>query len=161
MRRLTELFKRFRRDESGAFLVLFAVIALVLIATSGAVVDFTYMETDRSRAQNALDAAALALQARISTDSIATLEFKAQSMMNERIADTSITATVTNATVDTTLGKLDFYASVQVPTAFIQLVGIKTMTAQLTSEAVQGSKDMEVSVALDTTGSMAGQKSLT
>ena len=68
MRRLTDLLKRFRRDESGAFLVLFAVIALVLIATSGAVVDFTYLQTARSRAQNALDAAALALQAGVSRD---------------------------------------------------------------------------------------------
>ena len=56
---------RFRRDESGVFVVLFAVLALVLIATSGAVVDFTYMQTARTRAQTALDAAALALQTRI------------------------------------------------------------------------------------------------
>ena len=158
MRRFTDLLKRFRRDESGAFLVLFAVIALVLVATSGAVVDFTYMQTARSRAQNALDAAALALQSRISIDNIVTLKSKAQSLMTERLADNSITATVTNATVDTTLGKLDFYASVQVPTAFVQLVGIKSVTAQLVSEAVQGSKDVEVSVALDTTGSMSGTK---
>ena len=78
MRRFTDLLKRFRRDESGAVLVLFAVLALVLIATSGAVVDFTYMQTARSRAQNALDAAALALQSRISTDNNATLISKAQ-----------------------------------------------------------------------------------
>ena len=63
MRRFTDLLKRFRRDERGAFLVLFAVLAIVLIATSGAVVDFTYMQTARTRAQTALDAAALALQA--------------------------------------------------------------------------------------------------
>ena len=41
MRRFTDLLKRFRRDESGAFLVIFALLAIVLIATSGAVVDFT------------------------------------------------------------------------------------------------------------------------
>ena len=158
MRRFTDLLKRFRRDESGAFLVLFAVIALVLIATSGAVVDFTYIQTARSRAQNALDAAALALQTRISTDSIATLKSKAQTMMTERIADSSIVATVNSATVDTTAGKLNFQAQVKVPTAFIQLVGIKSITAQLTSEVTKGSKDIEVSVALDTTGSMAGSK---
>ena len=158
MRRFTDLLKRFRRDESGAFLVLFAVLALVLIATSGAVVDFTYMQTARSRAQNALDAAALALQSRISTDNNATLISKAQSMMTERLADNAITATVNTATVDTTNGKLAFQASVRVPTAFIQLVGIKSITAQLTSEVTKGSKNLEVSASLDITGSMAGTK---
>ena len=41
MQRFARLLSRFRKDESGAFMVLFAVLALVLIATSGAVVDFT------------------------------------------------------------------------------------------------------------------------
>ncbi|HVY43871.1 MAG TPA: pilus assembly protein TadG-related protein [Hyphomicrobiaceae bacterium] len=158
MARLRQLLGRFRRDESGAFMVLFAVIALVLIATSGAVVDFTYVQTARSRAQNALDAAALALQSRISTDSNSTLKSKAQNIMTERLADTAITATVNTATVDTTNGKLAFQASVQVPTAFIQLVGIKSITAQLTSEVTKGSKNLEVSASLDITGSMAGTK---
>ena len=159
MRRFTDLLKRFRRDESGAFLVLFAVLALVLIATSGAVVDFTYMQTARSRAQNALDAAALALQAHI-TDSgaAATIKGQALQIMQERLNDTGITAQVNTVTIDTTAGKLNIQAQVTVPTAFIQLVGIKTITAQLTSEATKGSKNLEVSAALDTTGSMAGTK---
>ena len=65
MRRLQDLLKRFRRDESGSFLVIFALLAIVLIATSGAVVDFTYTQTARSRAQTAIDAAALALQPKV------------------------------------------------------------------------------------------------
>jgi len=52
MRRLQDLLKRFRRDESGSFLVIFALLAIVLIATSGAVVDFTYTQTARSRARS-------------------------------------------------------------------------------------------------------------
>jgi len=40
MRRLTDLLKRFRRDESGAFAVIFGLLAIVLIAVSGVVVDF-------------------------------------------------------------------------------------------------------------------------
>lgn len=158
MRRFTDLLKRFRRDESGAFAVIFALLAIVLIATSGAVVDFTYTQTARSRAQTALDAAALTLQTRISIDNNATLKSKAQAILRERIADASITATVNTATVDTVAGKLNLQAQITVPTAFVQLVGIRSITAQLTSEVKRGSKDIEVSVALDTTGSMAGSK---
>src|SRR3569623_2604759 len=121
MRRLPDLLKRFHRDERGAFLVIFAVIALVLIATSGAVVDFTYMQTARSRAQNALDAAALALQAKMTTLTTDQLKAKAKDMMDARLGDSAITAKVNAATPATTTGKLPLQAQVQVPTAFNQL----------------------------------------
>ena len=167
MRRLTDLLKRFRRDESGAFAVIFGLLAIVLIAVSGAVVDFTYTQTARSRAQNALDAAALALQYRVSdvnngiaskSSAEADVVSKAQNILNERLGDNSITATVRSATINTSTSSLDIAAQITVPTAFVQLVGIRSITAQLTSEATQGSKDIEVAVALDTTGSMAATK---
>jgi Flp pilus assembly protein TadG len=158
MQRLTELLSRFRKDENGAFMVLFAVLAIVLIAVSGSVVDFTYTQTARTRAQTALDSAALALQTRISIDSNATLKSKAQAILTERLGDTAITATIDSVTVDTTEGKINLQGSLTVPTAFVQLVGIRNITSHLTSEVTQGSKDIEVAVALDTTGSMAGQK---
>lgn len=158
MRRLLDLAKRFRKDESGAFMVLFAVLAIVLIAVAGSVVDFTNTQTSRSRAQTALDAAALALQTQISTQTTTQLKTKAQSILNERLNDSSITATVSSVTVDTTNGKIDIYASISVPTAFVQLVGVHSISANLQSEVQRGSKDLEVSVALDTTGSMAGSK---
>ena len=159
MRRFTDLLKRFRRDESGAFLVIFALLAIVLIATSGAVVDFTYTQTARSRAQNALDSAALALQSKINdANAHDDIKVEAQKIMTERLADSAITAQVNTVTIDTTQGKLNIQAQITVPTAFVQLVGIKSITAQLTSEATQGSKNIEVAVALDTTGSMSGQK---
>lgn len=159
MRSFPHLLQRFGRDERGAFLVIFAIMAIVLVAVSGAVVDFTYTQTARSRAQDALDAAALALQADISeSNAAATIKTEAQKMVTERLADSSITATVNTVTIDTTEGKLGLEAQITVPTAFVQLVGIKSITAQLTSEATQGSKDLEVAVALDITGSMAGSK---
>ncbi|MEP7240929.1 MAG: pilus assembly protein TadG-related protein, partial [Devosia sp.] len=158
MRPFLNLLKRFRRDENGAFMVLFAVLAIVLIATSGAVVDFTSMQTARSRAQTSLDSAALALQSRISIDNIATLKSKAQSIVTQSINDSSITATITDATVDTTAGKLNLVAQIVTNTAFVQLVGIRTITAHLQSEVTRGSVNLEVSVALDITGSMLGQK---
>ncbi len=158
MQRLTELLARFRKDERGAFMVLFAVLALVLIATSGAVVDFTNTETARSRAQTALDAAALALQTQMSTQTTTQLKTKAQAILSQHLNDTTITATVNSVTVDTVAGKIDLAASLTVPTYFVQLVGVHSISSNLTSEATRGSKDIEVSVALDTTGSMAGEK---
>ena len=93
---------RFRNDERGVFLVIFALLALVLIATSGAVVDFTRVQQARTRAQIAADSAALALQGTINNTGVtaATLKVAAQALMTERIADTSVTAVVESATPD-------------------------------------------------------------
>lgn len=163
MHRISELLRRFRRDENGAFMVLFAVLAIVLIATSGAVVDFTYTQTARSRAQDALDAATLAMQAKIQdinngslseADAKAEIKTQATEIMQERLADGAITAEVNNVDIDTSAGKLNLQAQITVPTAFVQLVGVRNITATLTSEAVRGSTDLEVSVALDVTASM-------
>ena len=153
-----KLIQRFRKDERGAFMVIFAVLALVLIATSGAVVDFTRVQQARTRTQTALDSAALALQTQISTQTTAQLKTKAQSFLVERLNDTDVTATVSAVTVDIPAGKLNIQANIIVPTAFVQMIGISTIRANMESEVTRGSSDVEVSVALDTTGSMAGSK---
>lgn len=148
---------RFRKDERGVFLVIFSLLALVLIATSGMVVDFTRVQQARTRAQTALDAAALALQGTINDTGVtaATLKVKAQALLTERIADTSVTAVVEAATPDTTAGKLTINGYITVPTYFVSLVGITSIRSSMLSEVTRSSSDLEVSVSLDVTGSMA------
>jgi len=154
MQRIGELLSRFHRDERGVFMVIFAVLAVVLIATSGAVVDFTYTQQARTRAQTALDAATLALQSKISTLSNETLKAQAQDILDERLGDDTITAVVDSATKNITEGKLNIQAHIVVPTAFVQLVGVTSITSVLQSEVTRSSSDLEVSVSLDVTGSM-------
>ncbi len=154
MPRFIELLHRFRRDDRGVFAVFFAIIALVLIATSGAVVDFTSIQQTRTRAQTALDAAALALQPRITTDNVATLKTKAQALLTERLADASITAVVGNPVVNTTEGTLELTASVSKGTIFVRMVGITTLSANILSQATRKQLDLEVAMVLDNSGSM-------
>src|SRR5688572_17621334 len=85
MHHLKTLLKRFHRDESGAFLVLFGVLAIVLVATAGAVVDYSAMEQGRTRAQVALDAASLGLQPQIQTATVAQLTTQAKALLLERL----------------------------------------------------------------------------
>lgn len=160
MQRLVDLLKRFRKDERGVFLVIFAILALVLIATSGAVVDFTRVQQARTKAQGALDAAALALQATINDTGVtaATLKTKAQALLTERIADTTVTAVVEAATPDTTAGKLTISGYITVPTYFVQMVGITSIRAAMLAEVTRSSNDLEISVSLDVTQSMSGTK---
>ncbi len=161
MRRFFDLVTRFRKDEGGAFMVLFAVLAIVLIATSGAVVDFTSVEQTRTRAQTALDSAALALQPRIAIDNNTTLKSKAQTLLTERLADSTVTATVTTVTTDTTQGSIEIDATITKPTAFVQLVGVRTLTANLVSQATRKQLYLEVAMVLDNSISMNSSSRMT
>jgi Flp pilus assembly protein TadG len=65
--------------------MLFGLMAIFLVALTGAVVDYTSMEEKRNRAQIALDAAALALQPRIYTDTPDQIRAAAAAVVGERL----------------------------------------------------------------------------
>ncbi|RYE58598.1 MAG: pilus assembly protein, partial [Rhizobiaceae bacterium] len=100
MHGIITLLRRFRSDERGVFAVLFGVFAIVLIAAAGAVVDFTRIELARTKAQQALDSAALGLQPKMfltTPYTVAQYKTAAQNLMIERIADSAITTVVDTA----------------------------------------------------------------
>jgi Flp pilus assembly protein TadG len=154
MRRFFDLVVRFRRDEGGMFAVIFGLMAVVLVALSGAVVDYVGVEQARSRGQIALDAAALALQKDIYTTSKSALMNRAAFLVRDRIGDSQISSKILDAQVDTKLGSLSFTGELTMPTTFVSLVGVPELTTKIFSEAVRGSLDVEVSVVVDVTGSM-------
>jgi Flp pilus assembly protein TadG len=156
MHNLIDLLKRFRSDERGVFAVIFGVMAVVLVAFAGAAVDYTSMETARTKAQIALDSAALGLAPTIYDDPTRDeLMASALAIVNERINDPGIAIAITDVNVDRPNGTLRFTGTVTAPMAFVQLVGIPTLTATLNSEATKGSINIEVAVSLDVSGSMA------
>lgn len=154
MRGFIELLKRFHSDERGVFAVLFGLMAIVLIATAGAVVDYTQIEQARTRAQQALDSAALGLLPTIYDATEDELIASAQALVEERLAMSSTDVSIDDATPNTDAGTLLLSGSVTVPMAFVQLIGIPTVTAKISAEATRGSVDLEVAVSLDNTGSM-------
>lgn len=156
MQRVADLFKRFRRDERGVFAVFFAMIAIVLIAAAGAVVDFTRVQQARTRAQIAVDGAALALQSKLGQPGVTatTLKADAQALLTERMGDNSVTAVVEAATPDVDEGKLTISGYISVPTYFVALVGIHDIRSAVLSQVTRQSRNLEVSLSIDITGSM-------
>jgi Flp pilus assembly protein TadG len=172
MRHLIDLIGRFRRDEGGNFAIIFGLIAVVLVAMSGAVVDFTSVQQARTKAQVALDAAALALQPSIYTDTVATITNKAEALLLNRLADGShvwgdcatagpnVTVStppcviMSQAATDTTAGSLTLTATLKLPMNFVNLVGVNQMQAQITSVATRQKLNLEVAMVLDNSGSM-------
>lgn len=165
LHRFKLLLKRFQRDERGAFLVLFGILAIVLIATSGAVVDFTRIEQARTRAQNALDSAALGLQPHVfDTSPVRNSQYfidEGTLLLEEQLADERITAEVTGATINVREGQLILNARITVPTAFVALVGVSNVSARLVSEATRKRLNLEVAMVLDNSGSMASYSRMT
>jgi Flp pilus assembly protein TadG len=158
MRGFANLLRRFHDDERGVFAVLFGVFAIVLIATAGAVVDYTSEELARTRAQQALDSAALGLAPTMYDTGVTedTLKTKAEALVIERLANSSIIVDIDDADADTANGRLTFSGSVTVPMAFLHLIGIPTLTAKIASEATKGSINLEVALSIDITKSMEG-----
>lgn len=157
MRLVIDLLRRFRSDERGAFLILFGVMAITLVAMAGAVVDFTMMQQARNRAQVALDAAVLALQPQIYTLSEEELRASAEAVLIERLADATIAAEVELARKNTSDGQLYLQAHIEVPTAFVQLVGVPSIPVRLIAEATRRRLNVEVAMVLDNSTSMNQQ----
>lgn len=150
------LVRSFLRDDRGAFAVMFGVMAIVLIALGGAVVDFATLQQSRNQAQLALDAAALALQPRIfdpDFDEDEILEL-AQAFVDERVNRSDVVADITDVVVDEDNGSLYFNAMVHVPTTFVRLVGVPMLDAAMESEATRKKLALEVVMVLDNSGSM-------
>lgn len=156
MRSLVALVRRFHDDERGVFAVMFGLIAIVLIAAAGAVVDYTSMEQTRTRAQIALDSAVLGLAPTIYDDpSTDDLMATTQTLIEERLDNPRVAVDITNAFYDKPTGTLRISGSVTVPMAFMQLIGFRSLTANLMAEAKKSSINLEVAVSLDNSGSMA------
>ena len=155
MRRFSSLVRRFGRDESGVFAVLFGLMAIVLIALGGATVDYVSLEQTRNRSQVALDAAALALQAEIFLTTLTKqqIQERAQALVDDRVGVVGI-VTIDTTIIDEDEGSLYFAAGMTVQTAFVRLVGVNSLSARIQSEVKRGSMDVEVAVAVDITGSM-------
>lgn len=160
---LIELIRKFRRDESGAFLATFGVMAIVLFALAGSVVDYVTVDQARSRAQLALDAATLALQRDITTLSTATIQTRAEAFLTDRLADTSIVATIaaSDVKVNVSEGSLYLRANVKIPMHFVSLVGIKDMNATIVSQSTRKNLYVEVAFVLDNSGSMGSSGRMT
>ncbi|MGV8832468.1 MAG: hypothetical protein ACOH2N_10865 [Devosia sp.] len=158
MSQFSSLTSRFVRDERGAFAVIFALMAIVLVALSGATVDYVSLEQMRNRGQIALDAATLALQPEIfkTPIDIADIKKRAEGLLLDRLGgEHGVTASLYDPKVDLASGTLTLEASMIVPTVFVALVGVDTMNARILSQATRIKLALEVAFVLDNSGSMS------
>ncbi|WP_183393957.1 TadE/TadG family type IV pilus assembly protein [Hansschlegelia beijingensis] len=149
----SSVLTRFFRSERGAVAPLIGIVMLVLIGCMGFAIDVGRSVLVRARLVDALDAAGLAVGARLSTSDYSADALK---FVNANFRDGYAGATVTKvtATANSTKSVISLSATATVPTIFMKLFGQKSVTVNATSEVTRSSSGLELVMVLDNTGSM-------
>ncbi len=149
------LLRRFRRSDRGAVAPLLGLMMLVLIGCVGLGVDIGRSVLVKARLGDALDAAGLAVGARL-----ATTDFNADALrfVSANFKANYSGATVTNVTATPNASKsvITLTATATMPTAFMKLFGTDSVTVKASSEVTRKTTGLELVLALDNTGSMSG-----
>jgi len=146
----------FGRDQSGNVAMMWALMGAVLIGLIGLTVDFTRAQMIRSQMQNAADGAALVAERSFGL----TLEERtaaARAYFDAEMGSLASSEVTFNLT---DLGDVGHrvQATMAMPVSLAALISNSDWTIGVQSEAEQGGFDLEISVVLDTTGSMSGSK---
>lgn len=154
---LRRFAKRFRRDERGSFLVIFALSAITLVGITGAALDYARGYLLQSELSSALDAAALAGGANASSPQLQQIiekYFKVNFPTNYLGADVS----AVNFNVDTANGILTASVSAELDYSLLGVVLDGTMHVAADTEITLEKRGMEIALVMDNTGSMVGAK---
>lgn len=141
---------RFRREDDGA-LVIFSLILFLIILFVGALgVDLMRFENERSKLQSTLDRAVLA-----ATDIDQSLD--PSLVVNEYFTKSGFPDSVTGVTVSEGLGYRSVSATArkQVSTHLLHMLGVDTLSAPAAGAAEERVDNVEISMVLDISGSMA------
>jgi len=145
------------REEAGAIMVPFALFATILVAVSGGVVDVAVAINERTRLQNALDAATLAVAVRARREEIDVDEYGNLMLSQAWSSRMGLTDAHTDFTKDED-GKILAEAQIDVPTTFLPLIGIDELPAYAQSVAQRARSTAEIALVVDNTWSMSGTK---
>lgn len=141
---------RFQRDEGGAILMFSLFMFMMIVFIGGIGVDLMRFETERAKLQSTLDRAVLAA---------ADIEQVRQpkEVVEDYFAKSGLTGSLGTVTPDQGLGfrSVSATASKRVGTHLIHLLGIDSLTAPAAAAAEERVDNVEISLVLDVSGSMA------
>lgn len=151
--RKSSALTRFKRDENGNIAIIFGLALVPMLLFMGAAVDYTRANQVHTRLQSSIDAAALALTHEPKGTPLAALQAKGQKMFEANFA-AAAGEPVPVISLDVQAKTIKVSASGVVSTSFIKLGGQDTITVGANSVAAFGTKNLELALALDNTGSM-------
>ncbi|GLS86975.1 hypothetical protein GCM10010873_19490 [Cypionkella aquatica] len=152
-RKLLNAALRFRRDEDGALIIFGLVLFLLMAMMGGVAIDVMRYEAVRTNLQNSLDRCTLmaaSLDQRLDPESV----------VDDCIAKAGFAENLESVEVVQSLNARSVVANGRVDTKpfFLHMIGINEFDALGASGAQQMITNVEISLVLDVSGSMAGAK---
>jgi Flp pilus assembly protein TadG len=152
LRKLINRWHDFCHRESGMTLPMLAVSMIAVTGMVGMAIDTARMQLVQSKLQFSLDAAGLAAGSTVSTAAMQTeVQKYLQTNFNGYLGST---LTGSGATVDDTNTIITLTASAQLPTTFMGVLDISTITVNAHAEISRAITGLELVMVLDNTGSM-------
>ncbi len=165
---MTKLFKNFKDDESGGIMVFIMVMFSIMIVGGGMAVDYVNLEYQRESVQDAIDRGVLAAVAggkaaqAITDEEILAAEEEAVSTVREYIITAGYTPEDYGVTIDPTFTlmsqRVDASMDYNVNTFFLRMIGIPSIGGRVQSAAEISVNNIEISLVVDISGSMQGDK---
>ncbi len=158
MSRLARLFRRLGRDDRGAIAIQFALLAIPLSILVFALVDLGRISLQRHQMQDALDAATL-IAARSTAVSDTELEAVGDPAFLAEAAGLNLSLSASNASFKAGTGNhVVGTATATLKPIIANLWTSADFNVTATSDVIRSSKNLEVAVVLDITGSMSGTR---
>ncbi len=150
----------FARDEEGSFTILSLFLFFMMVLFLGVGVDVMRFEAKRSKIQATADAAVLAAanldQTKSSEDIVR--DYFEKSGLDPALVNVVVTTSSPDGGSTLTYRKVEAKTPVTLDTIFMGMSGVDTLGTSIASAAAEGYENVEVSLILDISGSMQGQK---
>ena len=145
--------RRFRDAEDGGMLFFSLVVMLIMLFIGGMAIDMMRYEAERSRIQATADASVLAAASMRQTQPPA-------EVVADWFAKKDLSGSLTGVVVDNGLNFRSVRAETLTVTKpyFMQMMGIDELRSNAASTAEERRTNVEISLVLDISGSMAGTK---
>ena len=152
--------RSFQKDERGAIIVLTLFLFLAMVLVTGVAIDIVRTEHARTKLQGTLDRAVLAaadLENELDPKDVV-LDYFAKAGLSSYINADALAADDDLDNADgirrITYRNVEGYVSANVPTMFLNRVGINSLPAPASAGATEGATPVEIVLVLDVSGSM-------
>jgi Flp pilus assembly protein TadG len=165
------IWKRFLKDQSGSVLQILGLSAVPLFLATGAAVDMMRATREQAAFYGSVDAAALAIAgddksatvgvdtATLATNKVYLEDLAKKYILADYRGDTGSPPSIsTNVTV--TGQSVVLKSSLTFPTTIMSLAGIQSMTINASSTIKKAIRPIELTMVMDTTGSMANDNKM-
>ena len=151
--------RRFRRDESGNFIMLFGISIVPILGLTGAAVDYSRASKARAELNAAIDSAALMAARDASKLTDAELTARINNWIKGNLSpDTAAKFGSASITIDRVSRTVNITGHIDVDTSVARVIGQNSIAVSSANQSSWGTKKIELALALDNTGSMAGSK---